>query len=230
MLVNDMDIGIYKAILLSKDIQTAEVTVYDDWLRNALNPLYMGKQETYKQIKIQLLIKDTSEENALTDISNLVKQFEKCTIKFDDLDYYYDCLIVSKSQEKIVTDIYTVDVELKSNYAYKSPVISNFTGKTDIVTVDGNTETPAIVSVTMPIDTISVTLMGLSEDPITIKNLHKDVPVNVDSEVGIITENGNNKFGDCDLWQFPFLQPGTNTITTDNDNAKVQISYKPRWI
>lgn len=229
MLINGVDIMTYKATLLSKDIQTVEVEIYDDWLRNALNPLYMGKKEKYKQIKIQLLVEDITEENVLIDISNMVKQFEECILKFDDLDFFYDCLMVNKNDERVRPGVYELNVEFKG-YAYKATEISSFTGKTGMINIDGNTEAPVIVSVTMPIDTISVTLMGLSEDPITIKNLHKDVPVIIDGEAGVITENGVNKFGDCDMWEYPSLQPGTNTITTDNDNVKVQIQYKPRWV
>jgi len=229
MLINNIDISTFKATYLSKDIQTAEITIYDDWLRNALNPLYLSKQETYKQIKLQLLIKDIDDESSLNDISNLIKQFEKCTIKFDDLSFYYDCLIVNKSHVRIVKGFYTLDIELKSGYAYLPAVAVTLSGTSQTVTVPGNLPTPAVVTLTPPINLASVTITGMGK-PITVNNLHANTPVIIDGEQCLITESGLNKFAETDMWNFPTLQPGANTITSSTVNCVVKIAYKPKYI
>ena len=72
MLVNNVDIANFKAKLLKKDIQTSEIIIYDDWLRQSIAPLYLGKKEKYKQIKIQLWIKEVDDESCLNGISNMV--------------------------------------------------------------------------------------------------------------------------------------------------------------
>jgi phage-related protein len=231
MLVNSIDIATFKATLLTKDIQTANVVVYDNWLRNALKPLYMGKQEQYKQIKLGLLVEDINDDSALTDISNLVKQLEECTIKIDEINFYYNCLIVNKSNYKKAPGIYTLDVELKSGYAYKPAItetMNHVSSKT--INVPGNLATDVIVTVTVPIDTISLTLTGLSEDPIKINNLKANIPVIISGEDDTVLQSGTNKFGDCDIWEFPSLQPGSNTVGVSTANCVVQIQYKPRWI
>lgn len=231
MLVNNIDISTCNAILLSKNIETADVVTYDDWLRNALNPLYMGKQEQYKKITIELFIQAENDEDALMCISNLVKQLGKCVIKFDDLDFYYDCIITSKSQNKITTGIYTIDVELKSGYAYTALVAENMNDiSSKTIDVDGNANTTAIVTLMVPVDTISVTISGLSDDSITIKNLKANVPVVIDGEACTVLQNGANKYGDTDMWEFPILQTGANAISVDNSNCTIQIQYKPKWI
>lgn len=230
MLINNIDIITFKATYLSKDIQTVDVVIYDDWLRNALNPLFLGKQEKYKQIKLQLLIKDADDESALNDISDLIKQFEKCTIKFDDLSFYYDCTIVNKLHTRIVKGWYTLDVGLKSGYAYKTAVtetLDHVASKT--MTVLGNLPTPAIVTVTAPINTISVVLTGF-KDSITVNNLLANVPRIIDGEACTVLQSGLNKFAEIDLWSFPSLQPGTNTINTSVSNCVITIVYKGRWI
>lgn len=230
VLVNNIDISNFKATLLKKDIQTATVIIYDDWLRGASNPLYLGKQETYKQIKIQLIIEDTGDESCLNDISNLIKQFEKCIIKFDDLNLYYDCMIVNKSHERIVSAFYTLDIELKSGYAYKAAVtetLNHVSSKT--ITIAGNLQAPAIITVTVPIDTISITLTGFG-DSITVKNLKANIPVSIDGEACTVMSNGLNKFIDTDMWEFPALQPGANTIGVSSTNCVINTSYKPRYI
>jgi len=231
MLVNNLDITTFKAILLSKDIQSSEVTIYDDWLRQSNNPLYMGKQEKYKKIKIQLLVEDIDNDSVLNDISNLVKQLEKCTLKFVDVSFYYDCTIVSSLNTKIANGHYTLDVELKSGYAYKLAITETLDHvATKTINVPGNLPTPAIVTVTAPIDTISLTLTGFGDDSITIKNLKANIPVVIDGEACTVMSNGLNKFSDTDMWSFPVLQPGANIITTSSSNCVIQIQYKPKYI
>jgi len=230
MLVNSIDINNFKAILLKKDIQSAEVIIYDDWLRQSNNPLYLGKQEKYKQIKLHLLIEDIDDESCLNDISNLIRQFEKCILKFDDLNFYYDCMIVDKSHERIAKGWYTLDIELKSGYAYKPAVtetLNHVISKT--INILGNLSSPAIVTITVPVDTISITLTGFG-DSMIIKNLKANIPVIIDGEACLVTQSGLNKFVDTDMWNFPVLQPGANIITSSTANCVINISYKPEYI
>ena len=231
MIVNNINISSLNARLLTKDIQTANVVIYDDWLRNASSPLYMGKQEQYKQIKLKLYIKDIDEESALTNISNMVKEFEKCTIKFDDLSYYYDCLIVSKVHERVALGIYNLSIELKSGYAYKSPVIETMDHEIfKTINVSANLPSQVVVTTTVSIDTISLTLTGFGADPMIINNLKANIPVIVDGEACTVTQAGLNKFADTDMWSFPVLQEGVNTITSSTANCTIAISYRPRFI
>lgn len=230
MLVNNIDINKFKAILTSKDIQTAIVTTYDDWLRNSLNPLYLGKKERHKVIKLKFFIEDTCEENALNDISNLVKQLEVCTLKFDDLSFLYDCIIVNKSQERITIGRYTLEVELKSSYMYKPQIVelaNRISSKT--INVPGNIETPAIIEITPSVNLIDITISGFKEN-FTIKNLTAGQKVIVNSEDCTVIQNNINKFNDFNGWEFPTLQPGANTLSFDKNSCDITIKYKPKWI
>lgn len=230
MLINNIDIVNFKALLTIKDIQTVDVVTYDSWLRNALNPLYLGKTEQFKKINIQLVISDVDDNGVLNNISDLIKQLEKCTIKFDDIEFYYDCTIVNKSNEKITNGFYLLDVELKSGYAYKVAVtetMNNVASK--VITVLGNLPTPAIVTVTVPIATISLVLTGF-KDSITVNNLLANVPRIIDGEACTVLQAGVNKFGETDFWSFPTLNPGINTINTSVSNCVISIVYKPKYI
>lgn len=230
MLINDIPISSFNTKLLKKDIQTAEIIIYDDWLRNALNPLYIGKEIKYKAIKVQLLIQETDDESALDRISYLVKELTRCTIKFEDLSYFYDCTIENKNHARVVKGIYELNVDLKSGYAYKPEITENvnrISNKT--INVSGNLNTPAIVEITPTVDVIDIVITGLG-NPFTIKNLTADQTVIIDGEKGLVTENGQNKYGDYDGWEFPVLRPGANTITFSRDNCDIKIKYKPRWI
>lgn len=229
MLLNNANITTFKAKLLSKNVQTATIIIYDDWLGKALSPLYLGKQETFKELKLKFLIEDINDESCLINIGNIIRQFEKCTIKFDDLIFYYDCTIASKDHERLQKGYFALNVDLKG-VAYTSivnEVLDHISSKT--ITVLGNRQTSAILTVTAPVDTISVTVTGLGTDSIIIKNLKANIPVVVDGEVYTVISNGLNKFADTDMWAFPVLQPGTNTIGVSSPNNVINVSYKPKY-
>ena len=231
MLVNNIDISIFKAKYLNKDIQTATIVMLSEWLKNSLIPLDLSKQENYKPLKIQLKIKDVDDESCLNNIGDLIKQFENCTIKFDDLSLYYDCTIVNKSHKRIVKGKYTLDIELKSGYAYKPTIteaMNRVTSKT--INILGNTETPCIIEITASIDTIDIIVEGFADDPIIIKNLKTNKTVIVDGESQMVTVDGINKYGDTDMWDFPSLKPGNNNLKFSRNNCDIKVKYKPRFI
>ncbi len=154
MTVNNVDTMDYNARLLSRTIGLGTVTVYDDWLKNAINPLYFGDQVTYKQIKLTFLIKNTDDNSALTDISNLVSAMRKCTIKFGDMDYLYDCTLqeVGEPTKSILDGRFKLDVTLKAAYAYLSTVSMTYTvtfdgdrNKSISVNIQGNLPVPIII-------------------------------------------------------------------------------------
>lgn len=230
MLVNDIDISTFHTRLLTKDIQTAGVTTFDDWLRNALNPLYMGKQEQYKQIKIKLYIKDSDEESALNDISNLVIQLERCTIKFDDLSFYYDCLIISKIHTRVKTGVYNLEIELKSGYAYKPAITTTMNNMSAaLINVEGNLPSPAIITITPNASMPGINIEGFT-GIIVVANIMQGVPFVIDGEACTVMADGVNRFNDVVMTEFPTLLPGKNPIGLSTSNCLVTISYKPKFI
>lgn len=39
-----------------------------------------------------------------------------------------------------------------------------------------------------------------------------------------------NKFSDTDLWAFPVVQPGKNTVSVDSPDCTVKVEYKPKFM
>lgn len=220
----------FNAECVSRNIDPATVITYSDWLRQSINPLYYGKTEQYKVIKLQFRFDYDSDNDLLKYAGGLTKAFEHCQLKFSNMDYYFDCSLSDSSFVDKEDGKKELVITLNSSYAYFSAVTMNFIGNTGTVNVDGNTVTPAIVTVTVPTDTISLTITGLGKDPIILKNLKANIPVIIDGEACTVLQGGTNKFSDTDMWEFPTLQPGANTITTDNSNCTIQIQYKPKFI
>ncbi|MDC4242595.1 phage tail family protein, partial [Clostridium tertium] len=98
------------------------------------------------------------------------------------------------------------------------------------INVSGNLETPAILELTPSIDLIDLTINGLDEEAIILKNLKANKKLIVNGEEGTVTVDGVNKYSDTDMWGFPRLKPGANTITVSKNNVDITIKYKPRYI
>lgn len=96
--------------------------------------------------------------------------------------------------------------------------------------IKGNIPTSAVVTITPTLSIQSATLTGFSDDPITIRNLKKDQAVILDGEAGTVTEAGQNKFKDVDLWAFPRLRPGMQTVTCDVESLRIHVEYNPRYL
>lgn len=233
MLVNEINvITKYDLILTKKEIQNGEILNYDDWLDNSIDPIQLQEQKIkYAIIKVDLFVDGADEDEVLIKISNIIQDCKEGSLKFNDSSYYYFISLTNSSNDKIIFNTYTLHLEFKTSYKYKDYVTETMnltTAKT--ITVQGNTETPAIVEITPTIDLIDLVLNGFGEDGITINNLTANKKVVIDGEAGLITVDGVNKYGDADMWDFPILQPSTNTITCSRSTANITIKYKPRWI
>jgi len=258
MTANNVDTMDYNARLLSRTIGLGTVTVYDDWLKNAMNPLYFGDQVTYKQIKLTFLIKNTDDNSALTDISNLVSAMRKCTIKFGDMDYLYDCTLqeVGEPTKSILDGRFKLDVTLKAAYAYLSTVSRTYTVTFDgsrfnaiNINIQGNLPVPIIVQAKIldaGTDIDENLKFNVPEDADTspngwlkncfiMRSLYKNSTLTVDSEKCTVFQNGENDY--VRFWgDFVTLQPGSNTVPVGLESLstsveiQITIKYKPRFM
>lgn len=237
MVINSVDIKSFGAELVDKKIGTAEFIATHDWIRNSYSPMLLNKENKYTPIQCIFVVKAITMQELEEKTSHFFKKIEECTLKFDDIDFYYDCYLQNKSNEYIGNNIgdgmetQRIEVMFVSGFKYKpqiSETMNRITSKT--LNIAGNTETPAIVEITPSIDTIDLVLTGLSDGPITIENLTGGKKVILNGEDGTVIVDGVNKFGDTDLWEFPRLKPGNNTITVNRNNVDINIKYNPRWI
>ena len=100
--------------------------------------------------------------------------------------------------------------------------------KSKTINVNGNTKVPCTGEITPSIDMIDLTITGVSEDPIVVRNLKGNKTIIIDGIEGTVLQEGENKFADTDMWEFPFLVPGTNTITVNKDTCNITIKYNIR--
>lgn len=87
---------------------------------------------------------------------------------------------------------------------------------------ESNTTTPFRLSLTVPSTVGSITICG-----IIIRSITAGTEIVIDSELGLVTANGVNKFNDTELIDFPYLTPGNNTISCTVANAEITVVYTP---
>lgn len=85
-----------------------------------------------------------------------------------------------------------------------------------------NTNTRLVLKATFSQSHENVTIFGVEVSNIT----SGDVLI-IDSERGLITCNGVNKFLDTEFYDFPILTPGENIISCTAADAEIQVTYTP---
>ncbi len=87
------------------------------------------------------------------------------------------------------------------------------------------TKTPVKLIISVPTATDSLTVFG-----ITVNNVTANSEIVIDGIDGVVTMNGANRFLDTDLVDFPFLNPGYNTINCSNTSVAIKVLYTPIYI
>ncbi|WP_238886412.1 phage tail domain-containing protein [Clostridium sp. YIM B02551] len=229
MLLDNTDIKNFGAIMMNKSIQPATIESLYAWLPKSLLPSFLNQKFSFVTIETQLYFKGINEEDIKSKVSSLISKSKDCIINFGDNFYYKAFLIGSNCENTLRKETKKLTLNFIS-YCYKSEIIeavNRIASKT--INVPGNLDTPAIVEITPSISLVDLVVTGLGET-FTIKNLTTGQKVIISGEDCTVLQNGVNKFGDYDSWDFPKLQPGSNTITFSKSSCDISIKYKPRWI
>lgn len=229
MLINKYDINDYGAMLVDKKISPSKTESQVEWLNNSNIPISLANKTKFCNVSCKLNFEANSEDEFEKIFSVFNKDIKECVVNFNNISLNYYCYLEEISTPiKIVQGCYEVEVIWKG-YKYADEIIENL-NKVSTKTNTGNLDTPCVVEILPSIDIIDLKIEGLSDDPITIRNLKQGQKVIINGEDGTVLENGANKFGDTDMWEFPRLKPGANTITLSKSSTDINIKYKPRWI
>ena len=231
MKINDTDVSTYGFKYLRREISPPQFEIYGrEWLKNAPSPVLGDRRVRYTPIKVTLLYEGTKQEYE-TMKSVLLDKIKESTIKFKDLDFYYDVSLDDAETEKYQNPRFREFTLVLDGYSkYKDEITelaSRVSSKT--INVPGTMETPCIVEITPSINLIDIVITGLGEE-FKVKNLTAGKKIIINGEDGTVLENGMNKFKDYDGWEFPRLSPGSRTITFSQDSTDITIRYKPRWL
>lgn len=231
MLINDVNISQYKAKLLERNISVASVDNKNVWNTNFLMPVECMYKYSYKVIRLKFDIKaDDSSELELIK-SKLIKSLEKATIKFDDINYsfigYYSEI---PTIERISKNNDTLELNFYCYMCNAETFIKISDTDNHTINNNGTSITPCYLEIIPTFSYSSLTITGLSDDPIKINNITANKKIIIDGYTNKIAEDGVNKFNDVELFEFPRLTPGNNTIKISDDRATLTVKWKERFI
>lgn len=70
-------------------------------------------------------------------------------------------------------------------------------------------------------------IVTINDTDIVVKNIKGNETVYIGS--GKVTAGGKSKINDVEIWEFPLLKPGTNSIKVNRADVNLTIKYCERW-
>lgn len=233
MKINDIDIKKYNAKQLTVDLQPPSIQLNAEWFEGAVTPHEFDTEIQYGTLKVTILFRGSGRNDIVRKVSEFMSMMTKrCSIQLDGYKGTYIGDITSNSIEKTKqADRYILTVQF-NGYMTDAEVSNVYRSVTEVKFATlGTRDTPAIVEIVPQTDLQELIIDGFGSDQITLTNLKKGKIVVIDAKKGTVTENGENKFADCDMWEFPVLKKKVvNHITFSSNKCTVTIHYSPMWL
>lgn len=232
MLINNLNAKLkYNLTLNEKKITPSSTTCNLQWPKGALTPILLDVESKFLDLECKCTIESNTEEEFWEKFSDFTKDTIECIIKFNNINMLYKCYIKEIKEPIRITPCNWEFTCSWVGYKFSNLVQVKLIKETEkTIRVKGTKETPVIVEITPNIEQVDFKIEGLSKEPITVKNLHANKKIIIDSIENTVLEEGTNKFKDVDLWEFPFLNVGINKIKLSNSNNTVILKYNPRYL
>lgn len=193
----------------------------------------------YYDIGLEFVIRASSKTEAELIASNLLVDLSHGSYELDNMDFIFEGSLSSYSKSFVNAWDYVLDIVIqawsKSGRLEEEDI---GTETTAVINNPGNIITPCIIELVPSNSITTFTIKGAARnqvsgaaEDIVIKNLVYQETVIIDGIKGTITQDGENKFQDAELWEFPTLLPGNNSLTFQSSGADcdVTIKYYPRY-
>lgn len=231
MKINNIDLKTFGAKVQNKVICHDPNLINTEWNSTSLLPSENETTKHLKPLEIKILFEGKTRDIVNNNISNFMALVTKCDIKFKDLSHTFRCYCTGSTPEETgISEWLFINISFVC-FEYNQEATKTFDSLLSMNVVNnGNLRTPAIIEITTKIDMIKLDITGLAEEKITLKNLKANSPFILDGELQKATVEGVNKFSDVDLWEFPNLNVGNNTITLSSKDLKIKITYKTMYV
>lgn len=246
MRIDNVDVRNLGVLHITNDITDREFTTTDSsWLKSQIAPTWGSLKQSFKTLVVQLYIKGNRDTYDRVIGTVLSKLLGVVNLTFDNRQREYRAILVSNSTDSTVPGEY-VKLHLTFLCYEHAPQITELINRqtTKTLNVPGNTLTPAIVQITPSAAIADLTITGMGYDP--GRNINRPLKlitppggtiiaggetITVDGERGLVTDGGGrNRYANTDIWLFPCLRPGANTITVSRSNIDITVKYYPRFI
>ena len=221
-------------------IRERSIITFTDWLDDSDRPIENREPKgKFYDIEAEFIVIGTTKTDAELTMSNIISDCRSGYIELDNMDLELKGELKEARKDFLSRWRYSLSLTFQAwDKAANEVSITTSASEADI-SVAGNLETPCIIEITPPNAITSFTVKGAARDPVTweaedivVKNLSAGKTVIIDGEACTVTEDGANKYADTEMWEFPTLLPGSNTLTfvSSSVSCSVTIKYKPRYI
>lgn len=224
MKINNVNISNFGSKLIGYEVQDTDLNYSSQWAPRALTPINSLETPKYKNVKIEILVQGPDRLQVEKNKSLLQNNLRKGVVTFPDSTMLYEGLLDGIKFVKKTNLDYIATVDFVCIMSEPETTINLNKTSTQSVNIKGNSEVEVIYTVTT-----TTTIGQLKINDITINNVLANQTLIIDGVNKKITQNGINKFKDCDMVKFPTLQPGNNTITINVLTPTITLKYKPRW-
>ena len=231
MKVNDWDISQCNARLWNMTMGHCDIINESEWISGALSPQLFSSNINFKKLTVTILVKGRDRNDILKNRSILLSKFiDPVCLTMSWMEHkFYGSMTKHSEKENSIHRFHSVTIELAGFEASNEEVVSSTDTKIINITVSGNLPTPAIVEIIPIEDTQSLTISGLTDEPIVIYRTNQGKKIIINAFTAEITEDRKNKAADIKIWELPRLLPGENTITLDYA-ADIIIRYEARFM
>ena len=231
MLINGKDIAEFGGKVLSYTALPAQKDYTYEFLNdNALTPVRVrNSKRKFKVITLEIEIWADTEWQFDIYTGKLTSELTDCEMVMDDRESVIyqghiqsvpEIEMITSASGKLAYEIYAICLGKEVSYTFTDSIT---------IQVTGNSETPAILELTSNVNMQDLQITGLTKKPIIINSFLRDLPLIIDGDKCLVTQNGQNMFSNCNMWQFPTLIPGTVKVELST-SCNAVLKYKPRYV
>lgn len=194
------------------------------WNTGSLKAIKGIKSENYRVLNTKFLFKGSSRLEILKNISKFIEESKECIFYRDNL--YYEVEIADSVEPEILNPgayILTINYNVLDVYESEKSITTN-TSKT--ITI--NSPKPCYANLEILANTnVTEAVISINDTDITVNNIKGNETISIGS--GKVLAGGKSKIEDVDIWEFPILRPGSNTIKVNREDVNVTVKYNERW-
>lgn len=226
MTINGTNISTFSASVIDRKMTNHNIVNVYEWLDGSSSPVFIRDYAKEKSLTLTILIKETSDDEAYIKINSLIKAIKKATLKFSDIQFYYDCFLEGSFQpEKLIDGTFKLELELICYNTYLSEVTD-----TDGTIVNAGNREAEMQIIIITTDAISeLTISNLTDTPIKLKNMSASTTYMIDGYTYKYLKGGANDIGNYDAFEFPKLPVGTTTVSIAGGTPTISYKYKPKF-
>lgn len=232
MRINEVDIRRYGAKQLTVEVQPPKMAAGYELFPKALLPVEYETDVPMGTMNVTIYFRERNRAALQRTMSSFMEQFgASCTI--DEIKGYK-----GKFKAFLTDGKYTKTLKLEKKilelsfdgYFFDEEKEAIFDAKTSgKLYAEGSRKTPCVIEITAK-SSLAGYVLTINGDTYKVETLAAGKTVTIDGITGKVTLDGENAFSIVDMWQFPRLLTGENTLTFSTNKAKVKIRYVPMWL